>query len=586
MFTRELTFEAVRSLPDDAPIPATIASDTPVDRGNFIEVLDCTARGIDLVRAPLPVIVSHESGQLAVGVAENITPRGNRVTADIRFGTSAEARAIRADVLAGIHRSLSVGYELADNGTQVAPSTFKFTWRPHEVSIVSVPADPAAGFFRMMKGSTMSQIETEVQPPLTRSQRIAAHRDEENPYKTNDAAEIASMGQQFKKFGSEPLALEALQRGESARDFSKRLMKHIGESGSSFIPQVGMTGYERRRYSLSKAIEAQLTGDWRNAGLEREAHDELSRQVTHRSVSGLLVPASDLVQNLAEFRQYQKRDMTVATASNGGYLVGTEHRPDLFIDALREQSLVMSMGATRLPGLVGNVDIPRLAGDVTAFWQATETTSLTESNATLGQLLMTPKTIGAYTECSRRLLKQSTPHAEAILINSMTATLAKGIDAAALNGSGASGEPTGLLLASGLGAVTGTSIAWSGILEFEKDVSEASLDLTGGSVGWITTPAIRQLLKGRQKATGYPEYLWQSPDNSMNGYRASATNVCPAGYLIFGDFSEIVVADWGVVEITVNPADLRAGLVGINAWSDVDIGVKHAGAFSVASSVT
>ncbi len=131
---------------------------------------------------------------------------------------------------------------------------------------------------------------------------------------------------------------------------------------SSFMSQ-----NERKSYSVLRAIEAHVTGDWRKAGFEREIHDHLASGVNHRSVSGLLVPAGDLAKKLASERRYQQRDMTVATAANGGYLVGTDHRPDAFIDMLREASVMLSMGATRLSGLVGNVDIPALSADVHRF---------------------------------------------------------------------------------------------------------------------------------------------------------------------------------------------------------------------------
>lgn len=591
MFTRELTFEAIRGLPADAPIPATIASDTAVDRGDFIEVLDCSARGIDLARAPLPLIVSHETGRLAVGVAENITAHGSRVSADIRFGSSPEAQQIRADVVAGIHRSLSVGYELLGDGKKIAASTFKYTWRPYEVSIVSVPADHRAGFFRF-KENTMNHNQTGIedqQPHLTRSQRIATADNSGRDDEAARASHIAALGQQFKEFGSEPMALEALQRGESAAAFTKRLMQHISDTQPR-IPALGTSSFmsqnERKGYSLLRAIEAQVTGDWRQAGFEREIHDHLAQNVKHRNVAGLLVPAGDLAKNLSDARRYQQRTMLVGTPSNGGYLVGTDHRDDLFIDVLREHSIVMGLGATRIPDLVGNVDIPALRGDVTAFWQAMENNAITASNAVIGQILMSPKTIGAYTEVTRRLLRQATPQAEAMVINSMVSTLGRGIDTAAINGSGNSGEPLGLLGTAGVSAAPGTSIDWASILDFEADVSDAELDLAGGSVGWITTNAIRKLLKGRVKVAGYPEYLWQSPDNRMNGYQAFATKACPAGTLMFGDWSEVIIGEWGVVEIETAPAVFAAGIVGIRAMSDIDIGIKHPGAFSVATSVT
>jgi phage head maturation protease len=185
--TRELRFEPLSlTLPPDAPIPATIATDAPVRRYDVNEILDCSNSGVDLSRAPLPLIVSHDKNQLSIGLVENIKSEGNRVVGVVRFGTSPEAQQIRTDVIAGIHRGLSVGYTQTDNGTPVAGG-FKYKWKPHEVSIVSVPADPSAGFFRShqeinttMKLNQMNHTElkdmcktyraTELEDELIRSQ--------------------------------------------------------------------------------------------------------------------------------------------------------------------------------------------------------------------------------------------------------------------------------------------------------------------------------------------------------------------------------------------------------------------------------
>ena len=150
--TRTLRFEAPAEPPaSDAPIPCTIATSTPVARYGVLEVLDCTAGGVDLTRAPLPLIVAHDSSTLSIGLVDNLAATGDRVTGMVRFGTSAEAQQIRADVIAGIHRSLSVGYALLGEGAPVAGGAI-YRWQPHEVSIVPVPADPAAGFFRSQTG--------------------------------------------------------------------------------------------------------------------------------------------------------------------------------------------------------------------------------------------------------------------------------------------------------------------------------------------------------------------------------------------------------------------------------------------------
>lgn len=156
---------------DNTPLPAVIATSAPVSREGFAvaEILDCSASGVDLSRAPLPLIVGHDTRRLAVGVVTDLQPTGNAVRGLIRFGTSAEAQSLRADVLAGIHRSLSVGYTHSDEGTRTEAGTV-YRWRPHEVSLVSVPADPAAGFFRSQQQTQIAMNTLDNAPTLTRAE--------------------------------------------------------------------------------------------------------------------------------------------------------------------------------------------------------------------------------------------------------------------------------------------------------------------------------------------------------------------------------------------------------------------------------
>ena len=160
ILTRELRLEAPAAAPaPDAPIPCTVASSTPVNRRGLLEVLDCSPAGVDLNRAPLPLIIAHNASNLSIGLVENLRATGDRVTGQVRFSASPEAQQIRADVVGGIHRSLSVGYALLDDGAPIEGGLI-YRWQPHEVSIVPVPADPAAGFFRSHPGVQTMQTAT------------------------------------------------------------------------------------------------------------------------------------------------------------------------------------------------------------------------------------------------------------------------------------------------------------------------------------------------------------------------------------------------------------------------------------------
>jgi hypothetical protein len=55
-----------------------------------------------------------------------------------------------------------------------------------------------------------------------------------------------------------------------------------------------------------------------------------------------------------------------------------------------------------------------------------------------------------------------------------------------------------------------------------------------------------------------------------------------SGTVLAGDFSQVVIGEWGVLEIEANPyAQFQAGIVGIRALYTVDVGVRYGAAFAL-----
>lgn len=343
------------------------------------------------------------------------------------------------------------------------------------------------------------------------------------------------------------------------------------------LASLGISGREVREYSLSRAIRAMIDG--KSVGYESECHQELRRQGHEaRHNGGILVPTGALVA---------KRDMTAGSASAGGYLVATQNVS--FIDLLRSRLICGEMGATILNGLRDNVTIPKQTAAATANWLANEGASITESQMTLGQIAMTPKTVGAYTEVSRQLLLQSSPAADQVVADDLAKVVALAVDAAAIAGTGASGQPTGIINTAGIGSVDGASLDYAKVLEFQTDVLGASAVVNPEATGFVTTPAVAALLLQRQKVSSTYSPLWEGSvrDGQMVGARAMTTTAMPSASMIFGDWSQLVVGEWGILELATNPfADFAKGVIGIRAMQSVDIAVRHAGSFSLATSIT
>lgn len=343
---------------------------------------------------------------------------------------------------------------------------------------------------------------------------------------------------------------------------------------------IGLTKKEIQKYSLLRAIYAAYTRDWSAAGFEAECSVAAYRRINKAGGGphAFMVPDEWVVGNR------EQRDLTAASSSGGGYAVGTENVG--FAEMLRARSVLESLGATVLSDLTANVTIPRQVSGATGYWLATESTQVTESQPVFGQLALTPKTVGAYTEISHQLLMQSSPSMEALVKRDLATVAALAADAAGINGSGSSGQPTGLLNASGIGSVTGGSLAYAGVVEFQTDV--ANSNALSASCAYLSTPTVAGVLKGRQRFTNTDTPLWQGNlfEGEVEGFRAMSSNQVPSGTLIFGDWQHVILAHFGRLELDVNPyANFQAGIVGVRVLFSMDVAVRYPGAFSVATGV-
>lgn len=160
-------------------IPVVLSTETPVKRidkygDRYNEVLSHAPDAVDLSRAPLPLIESHDAQKLPVGRIENMRLDGPMLRGEIVLSKSTRGQEIRQDITDGIITGVSVGAEILnaeDNGDEVVITR----WMPYEGSLVAVPADPAAGLNRN-RGATMETQET--QENLSRREKARLREQE------------------------------------------------------------------------------------------------------------------------------------------------------------------------------------------------------------------------------------------------------------------------------------------------------------------------------------------------------------------------------------------------------------------------
>lgn len=333
-----------------------------------------------------------------------------------------------------------------------------------------------------------------------------------------------------------------------------------------------------RSFSLCNAIASRLEPGSVDAGRENEISQELARR-DGKEARGILVPH--------EIFQERRALLTTNTGQN---LYPDRHRDDLFIDRLRESLRVGQLGATILSGLKGTQDIPKMTGSVSGYWVG-EDEDVTASEAAFDSVKLEPKTVGAETEYSRRMIINASPDVEQLMRNDLSQVLATAIDFQAINGTGLANKPKGIRYALGttkLPLDVGSTTPFADLLEF---IAQMSTDnALAGNLAWLVNPKTYKFFRSAiREGTEMP--IMTMPGQLLD-YAIAQTNHVPSNFgsgndespVIFGNFSDLMIGYWSSVDILVNPyhADVYSkGGVKINAMQDVDIAVRHGESFAI-----
>ena len=604
---KEVTdFKNVKSRTFEFPF----SSEYPVKRYFGNEVLSHEDGAADLSRLNDggAVLFNHNMDK-PIGVVESAyIGEDKRGYAKIRFSRSKFASEILEDVKDGILRGISFGYSINDMD-ETSDGMLARSWSVHELSVVTVPADPTIGFGRSLispsQGNSITMEDKSPQQEIisaeesaspsvrtmeesTKETAVEAEKSVEIDIKAevqraideNNArtAAITSLCREFGKYGAEELTDSLIKSNKSPAEAKAAildLVKNKAEAVNTPIRstdmstnEVGLDQKEIKRFSFLRALNALANPTDRQAqeaaAFEREDSDAASKKY-EKPANGILVPNEVL-----------QRDLNVGTATAGGNLVPTELLAGSFIDILRKRMAVMATNPTMLTGLSGNVSIPRMTSTSTAYFVG-ESGAPTESQQAFDQVNMTPKTIGAFVDYSRRLLLQSSIDVETMIRDDIAKVIATKLDNAAIYGSGSSNEPLGIKDTTGVGTQTiSTFGTFAEYIGMETDVAAANADVA--NMFYLINASARGALKSTEKASNTAQFVFEN--NEINGYPAIVSNQLANNDVLFGDFSQFVIGMWSGLDLTVDPyANATSGSVRIIALQDVDFAVKQPTAF-------
>lgn len=607
-------------------VELAFSSETAVERWFGEEVLDHSPGSVRLERlsAGGAALMDH-NWRDQVGVVESVSIDADRIgRAVVRFGRGTRASEIFQDVIDGIRRHVSVGYsihrvEITERKGQ--PDLVRvLDWEPHEISFVSVPADISVGVGRSLDNppeaepATHSQTDDAQQKPSrdearkqTMNEKIlrdasgnlvrAKVDDDGNIVETLEVLEkagaaqrhgsdaerarvrlILEMGEQYQ---AADLARDAVKAGKTAEEFQRDLLQHLSKDrqpvGEERGADIGLTDKEAGNFSFMKALRALANPN--DAQLQRAAafEFEASRAAAQRygkTAQGIMIPADVLRRAL------NTSTSGAAAGDTGGYAIDNTLLTSSFIDLLRNRNAIMRLGMT-MGGLVGNVDIPRQTAGATGYWLG-EAGDAGEGNVTLAQIGLTPKTVGAFSEITRKLLQQSSLDAEALVRRDLASALASTIDLAGYYGSGSANQPRGIANTTGVNAVDFAAVnpTYAELVQMESEIAADNADVN--AMAYVLNARMRGHLKTAQKFSGTNGATVWEPGNMVNGYRAEVTNQIANGDVIFGNFADLIIGLWGGLDLTIDPySKSKSGTLRIVVFQDVDFILRRVESFCV-----
>jgi HK97 family phage major capsid protein/HK97 family phage prohead protease len=584
----------------------SFSSEIEYERWFGIEILDHSAGAVRMGRiTDGAALLWNHNWDDQRGVVESARIDSDRKgRATVRFSRSEAGEQLFQDVADGIVTKVSVGYLVHGLKLQEERGdldVYRVTdWEPFEISMVSVPADATVGIGRGLEipreeqTAETTETATSITKP-TEQTRTRNNMDQNTPAapainaqaerqagadaERNRVRAIADMGREY---GKADMAQEHIVSGKSPEDFQRALLADFAAARSNKPldeqqkpAMVGMSDKEVRQFSLMRAIRAMANPE--DAQLRKAAafEFEASRAAADlygKQPKGVIIP-NDVLASRA----------FTTTTGTGSNIIGTELQDGSFISMLRKRAWVMRRART-LAGLVGNVQIPRQNATGSAYWVG-EGSNVTASNMGVDQINFTPKTVGAMTEITRRLMNQSTPDAEMLVRDDLLTIMGLEIDRAAIYGSGTASQPLGLNGITGIPAValaTAATPLFSDFVKMETLIAAADADVENMSYSFAA--GIRGYAKTALKFPGAAGTgtIWE-PGNTVNGYATNVSNQIAAGDVFFGNWNDMIVALWGGLELTVDPYSLSAsGGLRLVALQDIDVNIRHKESFVIA----
>ncbi len=551
----------------------------------YAEVLKISDEAIDMTRlnGGASVLKNHDTN-IVLGKVVRAWVDGDKLCVRIQFRSDNMSKALFEDLARGTVPNVSIGYRydpekdvreyINENGENVREVEH---WEAYEVSVaVGIPADPTVGFYRSFEETKLETTQHQDNTNQKGGQTPMNKRADETAAEAEETKSAEETAAETETTATEETATEEKACGGEDTEM-RSLMKEIASNIRSFaVPHIQT---QKRHYDIGAALTSCLTG--KGAEFEREISTDLYKRAgMSEGVNSIMVPFNgDALRGIMNTRELND------SVGSGAGLVAQENLPNLFVDFVRSRIGVKN--ATFLTGLTGApVTIPAQTSDTTVAWVSGGTTTtdanaaVSETTPVIGDVTLTPHKLGGFTVVGKDMVLMGNPDATAIVMRSLLANVAHKLGTTMLKGNASNPTITGVATATGVQTQVIANMASATWANFTAMIGKIEGLEWDGEQEFVMSASDNALLKSIAKGNYGSGFIVE--DGYLDGRRVHVDGSLSSGDVFLGDWSNVVVGQWGGIELMVDPYTLAtAGSVRVIVSLVCDIGVLRPNTFAM-----
>ncbi|HHN8854121.1 phage major capsid protein [Escherichia coli] len=556
------------------------------------------------------------------------------------------ANDIRNKVIEGTMEKISVGYDIKEYHIDYAKSQLIVSkWIPHEISWVTVPADDSVGLNRSLntitvnlgakRDMTKEQIEeikeeqepaqveetpveenkeSEVEETQERqveeneeNENLEDGKDAEHPESVDDDSSTVRETEEVKEEREaapveEEKIEEVAERSEEDELEIREIARELNIDDSELARALSikdMTPEAFRTKALNNLVNAQRNNEQQIKDSKMEKTFDLNNVI--RS----LVDGDVLGANEAEYSAMAATaTMQRGRAARGGSVfvpaaamraasegntkatltAVTDEKllTESYIEMLLPASCLGRLGVTVLSGLNSPIAVPKMtASSVDAFGFVDENGSAPESKAEFSNVKMAPKTFAGGNPISRQSLK-TVPNIATLITDHINKAVRIKLEQLILSDKDNTRGPAGLVkqLVDGGRVAKKTAFSYKDLLKEIAALTDAGVPAQ--AIKFAMSGATAAELESTPKSDRGDAQGFIMENGKIAGYEVVTSGVIPADTIVLGDFSGIIVGEWGGLELDLDDSTYRAqSAIVPRVWLDLDYVVAQPEALKV-----